>query len=115
MVIIKGFAKFSCLVLTLLVLSIPVLSCFGQSDAKIILANLKQDLELINREVTSLRTEVEMLRRENAQLRVAIDQTNRTNKLVNKTASFWNFKIECSLWSWLLSRVKRAVEPIRKK
>lgn len=59
----------------------PVLSCFGQSDAKIILANLKQDLELINREVTSLRTEVEMLRRENAQLKVVMDQTNRANKL----------------------------------
>ena len=81
MVIIKGFTKPLCLVLRCLVLSMPVLSCFGQSDAKIILANLKQDLELINREVTSLRTEVEMLRRENAQLKVVMDQTNRANKL----------------------------------
>ena len=79
--IIKGFTKPLCLVLRCLVLSMPVLSCFGQSDAKIILANLKQDLELINREVTSLRTEVEMLRRENAQLKVVMDQTNRANKL----------------------------------
>lgn len=51
-------------------------SCLGQTDAKILLANLKQDLELINREVTGLRSEVELLRRENAQLRVAMDRAN---------------------------------------
>ena len=73
-----------CLVQVILVLSIPALSCFGQSDAKILLANLKQDLELTNREVTGLRTEVEMLRRENAQLRVVIDQANRVNKPVQQ-------------------------------
>ena len=73
-----------CLVQVILVLSIPALSCFGQSDAKILLANLKQDLELTNREVTGLRTEVEMLRRENAQLRVVMDQANRVNKPVQQ-------------------------------
>jgi LysM repeat protein len=52
---------------------------FGQNE-RIILANLKQDLELINREVTSLRSEVELLRRENAQLRVALDQIARSPK-----------------------------------
>ena len=52
---------------------------FGQNE-RIILANLKQDLELINREVTSLRSEVELLRRENAQLRVAFDQVARSPK-----------------------------------
>ena len=52
---------------------------FGQNE-RIILANLKQDLELINREVTSLRSEVELLRRENAQLRVALDQVARSSK-----------------------------------
>ena len=64
---------------------LPSLFSFGQTDAKILLANLKQDLELINREVTSLRSEVEMLRRENAQLRVAIDQNNRSAKQGQQT------------------------------
>ena len=53
-------------------------SLCAQSDAKIILANLKQDLELVSRDLNSLRSEVEMLRRENAQLRVAIHQDNRS-------------------------------------
>ena len=56
-----------------------VACCLGQSD-RIILANLKQDLELINREVTGLRSEVELLRRENAQLRVALEQVARSPK-----------------------------------
>ena len=56
-----------------------VACCFGQNE-RIILANLKQDLELINREVTGLRSEVELLRRENAQLRVALDQVARSPK-----------------------------------
>lgn len=56
-----------------------VACCLGQNE-RIILANLKQDLELINREVTGLRSEVELLRRENAQLRVALDQVARSPK-----------------------------------
>ncbi|HAF59193.1 MAG TPA: hypothetical protein DCL00_06355 [Opitutae bacterium] len=60
-------------------------SCLGQTDAKILLANLKQDIELINREVRGLRSEVELLRRENAQLRVAMDRTNRANKQSQET------------------------------
>lgn len=59
---------------------LPSLICLGQTDAKILLANLKQDLELINREVASLRSEVEMLRRENAQLRVVVDQVTRSRR-----------------------------------
>lgn len=60
-------------------------SCLGQTDAKILLANLKQDIELINREVRGLRSEVELLRRENAQLKVAMDRTNRANKQSQET------------------------------
>jgi LysM repeat protein len=60
---------------------LPSTVLFGQNDAKILLANLKQDLELINREVTSLRSEVEMLRRENAQLRVVVDQSTRSQRV----------------------------------
>ena len=58
----------------------PSFPSFGQADSKILLANLKQDLELINREVASLRSEVEMLRRENAQLRVVVDQATRSQR-----------------------------------
>ena len=57
-----------------------IIPFFGQADSKILLANLKQDLELINREVASLRSEVEMLRRENAQLRVVVDQATRSQR-----------------------------------
>ena len=43
-------------------------------------ANLKQDLELISRELAGLRSEVELLRRENAQLRVVVDSfSKKTN------------------------------------
>ena len=52
---------------------------FAQDNSRIVLANLKQDLELITREVNSLRSEVEMLRRENAQLRVVVDQAQRSS------------------------------------
>lgn len=58
--------------------------CYSQSDTKIILANLKQDLELVNRELTGLRSEVELLRRENAQLRVALDQKSRATSQVQQ-------------------------------
>ena len=46
-------------------------------SANIQVANLKQDLELIAREVAGLRTEVEMLRRENAQLRISLQQVSK--------------------------------------
>ena len=48
---------------------------FGRVNIK--LANLKQDMELVERELAGLRTEVELLRRENAQLRVSVEQLNR--------------------------------------
>jgi LysM repeat protein len=60
---------------------------FAQENAKILLANIKQDLELVNREVTGLRSEVEMLRRENAQLRIAMDQADRSRRKVEGTES----------------------------
>jgi LysM repeat protein len=59
-----------------LLLAFPL---FGQSDTKILLANLKQDLELVTRDVNSLRSEVEMLRRENAQLRAVMNQDRRSH------------------------------------
>ena len=70
---IKTFGLFILVFATLLAGSL----C-AQSDAKILLANLKQDLELVSRDLNGLRGEVEMLRRENAQLSVAIQQDNRS-------------------------------------
>jgi LysM repeat protein len=73
----KGFAKPSFVGIWLLAFMLPVFTCLSQVDNKILLANLKQDIELVNREVTGLRSEVEMLRRENAQLRISVEQANR--------------------------------------
>ena len=72
-----GFAKPSFAGSWLLAFMLPAFTCFSQVDSKILLANLKQDIELVNREVTGLRSEVEMLRRENAQLRISVEQANR--------------------------------------
>jgi len=72
-----GFAKLSFAGSLLLAFMLPAFTCFSQVDNKILLANLKQDIELVNREVTGLRSEVEMLRRENAQLRISVEQANR--------------------------------------
>ena len=46
-------------------------------DITIRVANLKQDMELVSRELAGLRTEVELLRRENAQLRIQVEQSTR--------------------------------------
>ena len=56
-----------------------VCSCSVNSfaDLTIRVANLKQDMELVTRELAGLRTEVELLRRENAQLRVQVEQSSR--------------------------------------
>jgi len=67
---------------------------FAQENAKILLANIKQDLELVNREVTGLRSEVEMLRRENAQLRIAMDQADRSRRKVQGTESPLVFEMQ---------------------
>ncbi len=72
-----GFAKPSFAGSWLLAFMLPAFTCFSQVDNKILLANLKQDIELVNREVTGLRSEVEMLRRENAQLRISVEQASR--------------------------------------
>jgi len=74
-----GFAKPSFAGSWLLAFILPAFTCLSQVDNKILLANLKQDIELVNREVTGLRSEVEMLRRENAQLRISVEQANREN------------------------------------
>jgi LysM repeat protein len=50
---------------------------FAFGDFNLRVANLKQDMELVSRELAGLRTEVELLRRENAQLRVQVQQSQR--------------------------------------
>ena len=59
------------------VLSSSVSPYFAYGDITIRVANLKQDMELVTRELAGLRTEVELLRRENAQLKVQVEQFNR--------------------------------------
>jgi cell division protein FtsB len=62
------------------VISVLILSVspyFAYADITIRVANLKQDMELVTRELAGLRTEVELLRRENAQLKVQVEQFNR--------------------------------------
>jgi LysM repeat protein len=59
-----------------LIFGIFLLSPFT-SWGNVQVANLKQDLELISRELTGLRSEVELLRRENAQLRVVVDSFSK--------------------------------------
>jgi len=51
----------------------PTLNAWGNIQV----ANLKQDLELISRELAGLRSEVELLRRENAQLKAVVDSVTR--------------------------------------
>ena len=58
-------------------LSFLVFPYFAHGDITIRVANLKQDMELVTRELAGLRTEVELLRRENAQLKVQVEQFNR--------------------------------------
>ena len=71
----KMLNKFSCLVFTW-TFTIPLTSALGNVQV----ANLKQDLELISRELAGLRSEVELLRRENAQLRVVVDSVSKKSK-----------------------------------
>jgi len=47
------------------------------ADITVRVANLKQDMELVTRELAGLRTEVELLRRENAQLKVQLEHSTR--------------------------------------
>ena len=54
-----------------------IASSFSFADINVRVANLKQDMELVSRELVGLRTEVELLRRENAQLRVQVEQSIR--------------------------------------
>ena len=71
----KILSKFSCLVIAW-TFTIPLPNAFGNVQV----ANLKQDLELISRELAGLRSEVELLRRENAQLRVVVDSVSQKSK-----------------------------------
>ena len=65
-----------CKKLRVLLLGLSILVALPVVQANVQIANLKQDLELIAREVAGLRTEVELLRRENAQLRVVLNQVS---------------------------------------
>lgn len=65
---------------SLLILIYTLLVMPLSSFANLQLANLKQDMELVQRELVGLRSEVELLRRENAQLRISLEQVSRQVK-----------------------------------
>ncbi len=56
---------------------VPFFSQEASANVNVQFANMKQDMELVSRELAGLRTEVELLRRENAQLRVTVEQLTR--------------------------------------
>lgn len=65
---------FHIVILYLVLLFVPSISF---ADITVRVANLKQDMELVTRELAGLRTEVELLRRENAQLKVQLEHSTR--------------------------------------
>ena len=85
---------------------------FGQSE-RIMMANLKQDLELINREVKGLRSEVELLRRENAQLRVALEQVSQSPKANQETGLVLEIQNRMQVLELALKQSKRARESMQ--
>jgi LysM repeat protein len=85
---------------------------FGQNE-RIMMANLKQDLELINREVTGLRSEVELLRRENAQLRVALEQVSRTPQSNQETGLVLELQNRIQVLELALKQSERARESMQ--
>ena len=85
---------------------------FGQNE-RIMMANLKQDLELINREVTGLRSEVELLRRENAQLRVALEQVSRTPQSNQETGLVLELQNRMQVLELAVKQSERARESMQ--
>ena len=85
---------------------------FGQNE-RLMMANLKQDLELINREVTGLRSEVELLRRENAQLRVALEQVSRSPKTNQQTGLVLELQNRIQALELSLKQSERARESMQ--
>jgi LysM repeat protein len=85
---------------------------FGQNE-RIMMANLKQDLELINREVTGLRSEVELLRRENAQLRVALEQVSRSPQSNQETGLILELQNRMQVLELALKQSERARESMQ--
>jgi LysM repeat protein len=85
---------------------------FGQNE-RIMMANLKQDLELINREVTGLRSEVELLRRENAQLRVVLEQVSRSPQSNQETGLVLELQNRMQVLELALKQSERARESMQ--
>ena len=85
---------------------------FGQNE-RIMMANLKQDLELINREVTGLRSEVELLRRENAQLRVALEQVSRSPQSNQETGLVLELQNRMQVLELAVKQSERARESMQ--
>lgn len=57
-----------------------VSSAFAQSDVRVVVAGLKQDVSLLSQEVKTLRLEIEELQRQNARLRAEVSAANSQNQ-----------------------------------
>ena len=71
------------------------LRCIGEREPAI--GQLKQDMELVSRELAGLRTEVELLRRENAQLRVSVEQLTRRQNSASGTSQSLTQQVDTRL------------------
>ena len=78
----------------LVLIGIIQFGALSYSLANVQIANMKQDLELIAREVAGLRTEVELLRRENAQLRISLEQASKNASARNGNSQGFLVQIE---------------------
>lgn len=78
----------------LVLIGIIQFGALSDSLANVQIANMKQDLELIAREVAGLRTEVELLRRENAQLRISLEQASKNASARNGNSQGFLLQIE---------------------
>ena len=78
----------------LVLIGIIQFGALSDSLANVQIANMKQDLELIAREVAGLRTEVELLRRENAQLRISLEQASKNASARNGNSQGFLVQIE---------------------
>lgn len=78
---------------------VPFFSQEASANVNVQFANMKQDMELVSRELAGLRTEVELLRRENAQLRVTVEQLTRRQNSTSGDAQGLSRQMDARLQS----------------
>ena len=83
---------FLCMILAAQTTLIPAIA-FAQSDVRVAVAGLKQDLSLLSQEVRTLRLEIEQLSRENSALRARIT-SNEADQSLQEQLKAISFGIE---------------------